>query len=250
MYKKLFIKTLAVGVILLFLGIAIKPITSINITQDKELLVVENIEPKKYLFNTIIEIANTPEIKEILDLYNHKLFTSDYNYEGVFTQLVFKNPRLLFSLFFTKPSIAYDYLDFIYNNGIEVTNILGEDEAIDMMESAFIINPEVLHEINNVILNDEVLSNKISTLGEMNNELELYPSFNFSPIICVILATSLIPFILLNYWAFKWVFVHGPNPLITPIAMVIYYFTNDMIMILWSIGFEFKCWPPYSTTYR
>ena len=51
-------KTLVVGVIVLFLGVAVQP--SIATVQPEQEI---NVEPKDYLFQIIINIANNPNVK-------------------------------------------------------------------------------------------------------------------------------------------------------------------------------------------
>lgn len=181
-------KTLVVGVIILFIGIAVQP--SIATIQPEEKI---NAEPKDYLFQTIIDIANNPDVKRLLEQNKHKAFTSDYDYKGVFSQLLFKKPKLLLDLLFTKPYITYDYLDKSYNKGIEITNILGENKALEMIESIRVAKQEDLDELNNIIINNEELSDRIATLKEMNIEINPTVPLQGNLIICGILVLILIP---------------------------------------------------------
>jgi len=208
-------RLLAVGVIVLFLGLAIAPSinanvnkTLVDLTQNKETPVLEDIAPKEYLFETIIEIANNPDIKKLSSQYNQNLFTCDFDNKGVLKQLFFKNFQLLFSILFKKPSLTYDYLESIYNKGTELAGLFTEDDVAEMIESLSVTNPEVLVKSNNIIRNDEVLSKKISTLKEMNKDIK--PNqllWNFT-IICTILAIIIIPVYGLGFSAFMagWIF--------------------------------------------
>jgi len=45
-----------------------------------------------------------------------------------------------------------------------------EEKALEMLDSVELTNPELLDDLNNIIMNDEELSNRISTLEELNNE--------------------------------------------------------------------------------
>jgi len=194
MKKDMLSKTLVMGIIILFVGVGVNPAFAVNIPENIE------VEPKDYLFETIIEIANNPDVKELFEQYDYKIFTSDYDYKDVFSQLFLKKPKLLLNILFTKPSITYEYLNKSYNRGIKCVNILGEKQALKMTDSIKISNPDILNELNNIIKNDKELSNRISTLKIMNNDLKLDSPFMFYPIICAFMILICIPiFILLLF---------------------------------------------------
>jgi hypothetical protein len=207
MKKEWLVKTLALGIIVLFIGVAIQPGISTNTFQEEK----TDVDAKDYLFQTLIAISNNPDVKDLLKQNNQRLFTFDHNYKDIFLQLLFKKPRLLKSMLFTKPKMTYEYLDKSYNNGVELINILGEEESLKILESIKITNPDLLNELNNIIKNNKELSNRMSTLEIMNNEikpdapLELYPVFCF--ILFAILLTLIIIieipiYIILNTIAF------------------------------------------------
>jgi hypothetical protein len=99
-------KLLVFGVIVLFLGVAIAPSINANInktlvdlTQNNvETPVLEDITPKQYLYETIIQIANNPDIKRLLSHCNQNLFTYDFDNKVVLKQLFFKDFQFLFSI--------------------------------------------------------------------------------------------------------------------------------------------------------
>ena len=193
MQNNLLKKGLVVGILVLFIGvgvypaIAVNPVTSTNITQDEEIIVVEETEPKDYLFQTIIDIANNPEVQDLFEHAENDLINYEFDSRSVVLELLFKNPRLLFSMLFSKSSITYDYLDSAYNRGCEITNVLGEDKVIEMVESIEIANPELFDKLTNIIVNNEELSNKIAELAELNGELKQDSPFQDYPILCAIL---------------------------------------------------------------
>jgi len=199
-------KTLVVGVIVLLISVAVQP--SIATIQPKE---EKNIEPKEFLFQTIINLENNPDVQSLLEQYNNKILISDYDYKSVLSQLLFKKPRLLFSMIFTKPSVTYDYLEKSYNKGIKITNILGEDKALEVLESVEISNPKVFDELNNIILNNEELSSRIATLKEMNKEFNPIAPLDANPIVCGTLALILIPTLIIMafYYALAVLFVEN-----------------------------------------
>lgn len=186
--KKKILKTLVIGITLLFIALAFQPSVSTNEVRKGE------VEPKQYLFETIIEIKNNPDINEILNQiednwnnnYNDYL---DWNFDGkeVFQNLIIKKPYLLYKMLFTEPSISYDYLDTSYNRGCKVINALGETNVIDIVESVEIVNSEILDYINYIIINDEDLQERISTLQVLNYELDESAPFSNYSTICKIL---------------------------------------------------------------
>ena len=181
-------KGLAVAVILLFLGLAIQP--SVAIVQTK---IEIDIEPKDYLFQTIIDIGNNLDVKELLEQYDNDIFNIDID-KSVYRKILLRNPRLMFNTLFTKPSISIEYLDKCYNNGIEIANILGEDKVLEMIENIEVTDATLFDELNNIVSNDEELSDKLAVLKVMNKELQLGWSF---PILCSILnVLMIIPLIL------------------------------------------------------
>jgi len=172
---------LAIGITILFLGLVIQP--SIATIQQEEKI---NVEPKDYLFRTIIDIANNSEVKELLEQYKGDLIKIDID-GNVYRKILFRSPRLLFNMFFTKPSITYEYLDKYCNIGIEITNILGEDKALEIIETIKFTDTKVLDEFNNIIINDKNLTYKLSKLNEMNKELKTNTPYLGKLILCGIL---------------------------------------------------------------
>ena len=174
---------IVVGITILFLGLAIQP--SIATVQPKEEI---NLEPKDYLFQTIIDIANNPDVKNLLEKYDYDLFKVDID-RSVYRKLLLRNPRLFRSIFFTKPSISYEYLVKTYNNGIEITNLIGEDKVSEITENIEVTNIRLFDELNTIITNDVELSSRFEVLKEINNRLKSDTKLNNDtfPIICVIL---------------------------------------------------------------
>jgi len=195
MKNKIFRNGLIIGVIFLFLGIAVQPITSVDIEQYNNSKQVEtikqskDIDPEKYLFDTIIQVANNPEFKDLMNQNKIDILSYDYDFNDVFKQLLFKNSMLFYSMIFTKPSFTYEFLDKSYSKGIEFVNIIGEDQALEIMESIRISNPVISNELNNIITVDNELSSRLSTLKELNINLKPDAPFQYYPIICGVLLT-------------------------------------------------------------
>ena len=232
---------LVVGVILLFIGVTVQPSIAINpISSDNE---EKEIESKNFLFQTIIDIANNPEFKKLFDQYKYDLFEVEID-RSVYRKLIFRNPRVFRSFIFTKPSMSLEYLNKCFNNGIEVTNVLSENKALEIMKSIEVTNPKLLDELNNIILNDEELSGKLVLLEEMNNGL----IYLFYPIICGILLIvtlgAMIPFIIvgsflfLTYNLFKGILkLIGIDKLFLQIMAVMLYITFILLLLTYNFCF-------------
>jgi hypothetical protein len=217
MKKEWLVKTLAMVIVVLFISVSYQPIIAENTTSVGKESSYNNLdfeEAKEYLFHTIIDISNNPDVKELFKQlkYNQRIFTSDYDYKSVFSQLFLKKPELLLSILFTKPKMTYEYINQTYNRGIKCVNILGEKQALDMTDSIKISNPDLLNELNNIIKNDKELSNRISTLEIMNNDLELDSPFKGRPIICICLLLICIPLLILLLFSSLLMSIFEKNP--------------------------------------
>jgi len=185
MKERMLSKSLVVAVILLLLVLTIQP--SVAVQPEPEI----EIEPKDYLFQTIIDIANNPEVKELLEQYDYDLFKVDID-RSVYRKIFFRNPRLIFNILFTKPSMSVEYLNKCYNNGIEVTNILGEDNVLDIIENVEFTDTNLFDELNNIITNDDEISNQLARLTNINNALITKNDYEDNPLFCAILVILII----------------------------------------------------------
>jgi len=193
MKKEWSVKTFALVIVVLFIGVSFQPIIAENtiaVGKEQDYINVDFEQAKTYLFQTLIDISNNPKVKEFLNEHKHDLFTNNCNKfdcKNDIHKIWSQKPRLIKSILFTKPEMTYKYLEKNYNRGLEIVDILGEEETSKTLESVGNINPKVFVELKNIILNNQELSNRISVLGEMNQELKSNPfSWGF-PIICFIL---------------------------------------------------------------
>jgi hypothetical protein len=234
--NKVFSKGLVVGIILLFIGagvypaIAVKLNTSINAVQDEK----SNVNAKDYLFQTIIDIANNPDVKDLIK-DNYELFIPDTDFNSVFRQILFKKPIFFFSLLFTRPSITYKYLDACYNRGCEITNILGEDKTLEITASARITNPEIFDKFNNIIMNNEELPSKITTLKEMNKELKQGQPFKDYPIICAKLNSIFNALCIPILYLYKLILKYRDNPILVEFFTKLIYMSIIPLFIVGNI---------------
>ena len=163
MKKDILSKTFVIGVVILFIGVGGQSVFAVDIPEKEE------IEPKDYLFETIIIIANNPDIQNLFEEYKNNI-NLDYNNRYIFRQLLFKNPDLLCSMVFTKTKTTTQYLEESYDQGIKLIDIYSEEKTLEMLDSVKLKNPELLDDLNNIVMNDEDLSDRISKLSFLNNE--------------------------------------------------------------------------------
>jgi hypothetical protein len=156
---------LVVVVIFLFVGIGIQPAIA-NVELKKDII---DVETKNYLFQTIIDIVNNPDVKKLFKQYNNDLIKVDID-RGFYFEVLFRNPRTLHSMIFSKQSLTFEYLDKCYNKGSEITKIIGEDKVIEMIESIRISKPTVFYKLSNIITRNKDLSIRISTLQALNKD--------------------------------------------------------------------------------
>jgi len=225
-------KALAVAVIILFLGLAIQP--SVAVQPETEI----DIEPKDYLFQTIIDIANNPELKELLEQHKCDLFKLNVD-RSVYCKLFLRYPRLFGSLLFSKSSLTYEYLDRTYSNGIEITKIIGEDKALELIESIKVSDTEIFNEFNNIIANDEELSGRIAPLRELNKELKPDSPLQDWPLICYILGSIILSV----------VFLYELSETTSIIGIIVWLITIPFMpfiamfgLVIYSIGVTEGCW--------
>jgi hypothetical protein len=159
-------KTLVVGITILFLGVGIQPVVAI-IEPEEDII---DVEPKDYLFQTIIDIANNPDVKNLLEQYDNDLFKVEID-RSVYRKLFLRNPRLFRSFIITKPCVTYDSLESLYKHGTKIIQIIGEDKSLDILESIYIKNKPVFEQFNGIIENDDELSGKIENLKNLKIEI-------------------------------------------------------------------------------
>ena len=168
---------ITVGITILFLGVGFQPALA---TVEPEII---DIEPKDYLFQTIIDIANNLEVEELLEKYDNDLFSVDID-RSIYCKLLFRNPKLFFNTLFSKPSMTIGYLNKCYNNGIGFTSILGEDKVSEIIENVKVTDTKLFNNLNNILSKDETLSSRLETLKVINKELN--PVTPIEDIICPI----------------------------------------------------------------
>jgi len=229
--KQLIKKVLALAIIVVFVSVSFQPIiaeNTLSVGKESDYSNVDFEKAKEYLFQTLIDISNNPEVKEFLNEHKHDLITrNDNNYDckDAIQKIYSQNPKLLKSILFTKPEMTYEYLEKNYNKGLELVNILGEKESLKIVESVKIANLELSNELKDIILNDKELSKRVSVLEEMNKNLISNTGFLNYPIICLIVLIISSPFAFLIYFfesLWGWANIHN-KPLFSLLFAIFTY---------------------------
>ena len=144
---------------------------------------------KDYLFETLVEIADNEDVKDLINSNNQNLFPTNFN-QGT-----------LFPFRRNTNKLSIEHLDLLYKMGSMIIDRLGEDKVAEIMEKTSIEKPEFADEIDTIIMGNDELKERIYTLSEMNEEQEIL-EWNF-PVICTILLVLALPFGLIYLILFK-----------------------------------------------
>jgi hypothetical protein len=219
-----FNKMLVIGTIILFLGVGVQP--AIATVQSKEEIIFD--KSKDFLFQTIIDIANNPDVISLLEQYDNNFVDVEVE-RSVYWKILLRNPFIFFNLLLTKPTNTHRYLNKCFRMGNEITNILGEDKTLDIIESVVVTDKDIYYELDKVIKKDEILSEKLDSLRKINKEVYSVSPTLDSPLLHIyIIIILLILFIILSTLG------------------IINFFTNDKFivfviieMLLWNIYWEY-----------
>ena len=189
---------LSIGTIILSLGLAIQPIAANAQIRDVEF----DVEPKDFLFETIIDIANNPNIKEYFEQKDNK-YINNFNSKILIHKPLLRYPRVFFQILFTKSDLSIKYLNFVYDKGCKLVKIIGEEDTFKIIESNKFRNAENFEMINKIVNKNTELKEKITTITEMNKNLKSDSPLRPHPIICAILEIIFLPFILIGGFFFE-----------------------------------------------
>jgi len=226
MQKNIVKKGLVIAVICLFIGVSFQPIIAENtiaVEKESDYNNVDIEQAKEYLFQTLIDISNNSEVKEFLNVHKQNLITNDYDCKNAVQKILSQKPKLLKSILFTKPEMTYEYLETNYNKGLELYNILGEEETSKIAKSVK-TNSELFNKLKNIIVNDKELSDKISNLEKINIDVKSNWKFWNFTIICGILYIIILPAMvgwdIIMYNLFMFFFSGEPQYLFTLLIMI------------------------------
>lgn len=208
----------------------------------------EIIEPKQLLFQTLEDIVNDPEVNTFLSSHPVKIelknklssLSRSYEFRTLLLKLLFKNPRILFSIIRTKVTITDEYFDFAYTQGREILSALSNSELESMMTLVISKNSQTSTALSQIIMNKDNLEDKVMRLSSMNcdctcdlnsNTLE---SWSF-PFICYNL------FILFGIVFIIWLLEYFIDP---PPSLVLGYLMDAILGLAEKLNCAWIAWPP------
>ena len=258
MKKEWLVKTLAMGVVVLFVSVSFQPLIAENtiaVGKEPDYINMGFEQAKEYLFQTLIDIFNNPKINGFLNEHKQDLITNNCNKcecKNTIKKIRLQNPKLLKSILLTKPEMTYEYLEKSYNTGLEMINIIGEEKSLKIVESVKIANSKLFIELKNIIANDKELSNKILVLEEMNKELKPYSTYY--PIYCCILLIILINFLIKHvFFLVLYDFFYKIFPSFKLFERIVYFYVF-MVTITFFLMVELDCadypTPPHLSSYK
>ena len=243
MKKVTFSKTLVMSILVILIGVGVYPaVAEVSISQDNNLR-DEKIDAKVYLFQTVIDIFNNPSVKRLLeeskDDFNNVFISNTYSKNKI-KKIIFEKPGLFFSMLFTKPSISHRYLNEVYDHGVELVNIIGIDEAFEILESVHFNNQEFTYDLYDIIKNDETLSKQFLTLEEMNVLQSDIQSWPF-PLVCIFLMINWLYLKLFNVFLETICSIFDFIPFVSTLYSIISAILEPIISIFYNLGVVFGC---------
>jgi hypothetical protein len=177
---------------------------------------------KNYLFETLVKIADNEDIRDLTNSNN-------------------------------EVSLSVEKLDFIYNIGLKMIDRLGEDKVAEILENVEIDNPEILEQLDTIIMSDEELSERVNTLYDMNSKKVSIADFPDYPIICFIsLILIIIPYAIMTpVWVIEGILLGSGNIILQIFALLLALITSPITGILLIVGFFYFtiCEVPYITPF-
>ena len=208
-------KWLAIGIILLFVGVTIAPTINLNIVKaSQQNLIKERINQREMLFQTIVDIANNKEIQRII--------LKSQMSRGVF-------PESELSV------VTKNQIRQMYFLGLILSKVVIKSRIQSMVQQYQFNNQNIQIEMYDVIEKDTTLNSEITQLKGFdcdcnNKDTTFYWRF---PIICLLL----LPSVLLNFFLFIIaIFIWGYLGFYPPVL-----FFEHKLEKFDSIGFRLSC---------
>jgi hypothetical protein len=239
MKKEIFCKSLVIGILVILVGVGVYPaVADVSISQ-KSSSKYETMDAKAFLFQTVIDTLNNPRVKELLERSNDDDFESvlikNVDSRHKIKKIIFENFGLFVSMFFTKPSISQNYLDNVYDNGVRLINSIGTDKTLGILESLQVSDHELMDGLDEIIKNDEMLSEQVYTLEEMNTFGSDQSSWPF-PLICTFLLINWLYLELFRVFLQTFCTIFDFIPFMSSIYSVISAILNPIISIFDNLG--------------
>ncbi|HIG99852.1 MAG TPA: hypothetical protein HA258_04645 [Thermoplasmata archaeon] len=208
-------KGLAIGIILLFVGVTIAPTINFNtVKASQQNLIQERINQRELLFQTIVDIANNKEIQRII-------------LKAQMSRGVFPESEL--------SVVTKNQIRKMYFLGLILSKVVINSRIQSMVQQYQFNNQNIQMEMYDVIEKDTTLNTEITQLKGFdcdcnNKDTTFYWRF---PMICVLL----LPSVLLNFFLYIIaIFIWGYLGFYPPVL-----FFEHKLDKFDSIGFRLSC---------
>ena len=169
-------KSITFSIILLFIGVSVSSAINIQNVSTKEEYTEKDV--RELLFETIVDVVNNPEVKQLVKDNEYQIRIKDGNYQNIIKKILFRNPGLLSSMFILRQVITINSLNKLYVIGLNLNKVLGEDELLQLKNSIEVTSQCDCGEIENIELHHKFAqfnNNKLCNyLGRMIVDLELF----------------------------------------------------------------------------
>jgi hypothetical protein len=225
-------KCLAVGIILLFIGVAIAPTININtVKASNQSVINERINQRELLFQTIVDIANNKEIQRII-------LKSQIS-RGIFPTSEF-------------PVVTKNQLKMMYFLGMILSKVISKSRIQSMIGKYQFNNQEMQKEISAVIDKDSTINAEITQLKGSECDCENEKEINWAfPVLCSILFFIFLPLLLLaTSFAFAGIIISaivgnlGDEYLHFSFVILVVMFgiSAGLFWVPMYIGYNLNCW--------
>jgi hypothetical protein len=134
---------------------------------DKEQVYVTE-DVKHLLFQTVIDFTKDEDFLKILDLNGYDFVMNTYDFRVLYGKLIMKNPMIIISLLKTKPTLSEDYLEIMYKQGVEISNLLDESEINSLIDSIKLNDEDIKEEMKDKISSNSRLQKNIDLIDDLN----------------------------------------------------------------------------------
>ena len=193
-------KKIVLGVVLsVFILVSTPALANIVQTEiqspSKDTLIEDEINPKELLFQIIMDMAENKDIQKIVENSEFEIELNKEKSTLLFIKLFLKNPKVIFSMFFSRPVLSKDYLNYVYNLGLKISETLDESDIELAVDSIHVKNPRIQEEIFNIIEGNNELNKKMEKISHLtcgcNNDNAEFTNWDF-PIICDIVSAIVV----------------------------------------------------------
>ena len=126
-------KSITFSIILLFIGVSVSSAINIQNVSTKEEYTEKDV--RELLFETIVDVVNNPEVKQLVKDNEYQIRIKDGNYQNIIRKILFRSPALLSSIFILRQGITIDSLNKLYDIGLKLYKVLDEDELLQLKNS-------------------------------------------------------------------------------------------------------------------